>query len=92
MNIKKAMSRELQNKHQLLGALAYPGPCSLNSCNSFGAGRDACWIPVDVFMETAMDGKHLYAISSVEVLTGITFSPLQLALCYFFFHYAFMLS
>ncbi|XP_042389930.1 mediator of RNA polymerase II transcription subunit 33A-like [Zingiber officinale] len=72
MNIKRAMSRELLNKHQLLGALADPGPCSLNSCNSFGAGRDACWIPVDVFMETTMDGKHLYAISCIEVLTELT--------------------
>lgn len=87
MNIKKATSRELLNKHQLLGALADPGPCSLNSCNSFGAGRDACWIPVDVFMEITMDGKHLYAISSVEVLIGIivfVLFPPSICLMFFF--------
>ncbi|CAL9069941.1 unnamed protein product [Musa banksii] len=73
MNIKKAASTELLlNKHQLLGALADAGPCSLNSCNSSGAGRDACWIPIDILMENAMDGKHLYAISAVEVLTELT--------------------
>ncbi|RWW46877.1 hypothetical protein BHE74_00047171 [Ensete ventricosum] len=59
-------------KHHLLGTLADAGPCSLNSCNSSGAGRDACWIPIDILMENAMDGKHLYAISAVEVLTELT--------------------
>lgn len=70
-NINSAVNGEfLLNKHQLLGALADAGSYSLNPCNSHGAGRGACWIPVDIFMENAMDGKHLYAISAVEILTG----------------------
>lgn len=73
MNIKKALSGELLlNKHRLLGALMNAGS-SLNPRNNSGAGKDACWIPVDIFMENAMDGKHLYAISSVEILTGASF-------------------
>ncbi|URE44240.1 hypothetical protein MUK42_13639 [Musa troglodytarum] len=72
-NIKSAVNGEfLLNKHQLLGALADAGSYSLNPCNSHGAGRGACWIPVDIFMENAMDGKHLYAISAVEILTELT--------------------
>lgn len=72
-NIKKAISKEfLLDKHKLLGALVNARSCSLNSSNSFGAGKDACWIPIDIFMENAMDGKNLYAVSAVEILAELT--------------------
>ncbi|WOL04556.1 mediator of RNA polymerase II transcription subunit 33A-like [Canna indica] len=72
VNIKKALSGELLlNKHQILGALVDAGS-SVNPCNSFGAGKDACWVPLDIFMENAMDGRHLYAISAVEILSELT--------------------
>ncbi|RRT49121.1 hypothetical protein B296_00030998 [Ensete ventricosum] len=44
----------------------------IDSFKHHGAGIGACWIPVDIFMENAMDGKHLYAISAVEILTELT--------------------
>ena len=58
------------NKQQHLGVLVDDGPGSLLSCHSSGAGRAACWISFDLFMEHAMDGKQLHAISAIETLTG----------------------
>lgn len=57
-------------KHQFLGILLDAGSSSPTSCYSSGTGRAGCWIPFDIFMETAMDGKNLHAISAIEILTG----------------------
>jgi hypothetical protein len=35
-----------------------------------GAGRAACWIIFDIYVENAIDGKHLSGISAIEVLKG----------------------
>lgn len=58
------------NKHQHLGVLVDDGPGSLLSGHGSGAGRAACWITFDMFMENAMDGKQLHPISAIELLTG----------------------
>jgi hypothetical protein len=35
-----------------------------------GAGRAACWIIFDIYLENAIDGKHLSAISAIEIIKG----------------------
>lgn len=37
---------------------------------SHGAGQSALWLPIDLFLEDAMDGSQVAAISAVETLTG----------------------
>jgi len=37
-----------------------------------GAGRAACWIIFDIYVENAIDGKHLSGISAIEVLKETT--------------------
>ncbi|CAN6206494.1 unnamed protein product [Urochloa humidicola] len=36
-----------------------------------GAGRAACWIIFDIYVENAIDGKHLSGVSAIEVLKEI---------------------
>ncbi|GLT42581.1 hypothetical protein SLA2020_165720 [Shorea laevis] len=36
-----------------------------------GATRSALWLPIDLFLEDAMDGSQVTATSAVEVLTGL---------------------
>ena len=36
-----------------------------------GAGRAACWIIFDIYLENAIDGKNLTAMSSIEIIKGI---------------------
>lgn len=36
-----------------------------------GAGKPACWIIFDIYMENAIDGKHLSGISAIEIIKGI---------------------
>jgi hypothetical protein len=35
-----------------------------------GAGRAACWIIYDIYLENAIDGKHLSAISAIVIIKG----------------------
>ncbi|KAL6896624.1 hypothetical protein ACP4OV_007196 [Aristida adscensionis] len=37
-----------------------------------GAGRAACWIIFDIYVENAIDGKHLSGISAIEILKETT--------------------
>ncbi|CAN6176678.1 unnamed protein product [Urochloa humidicola] len=37
-----------------------------------GAGRAACWIIFDIYVENAIDGKHLSGVSAIEILKEIT--------------------
>jgi hypothetical protein len=55
-----------------LGVLLSTQPCSSSVFSIFGAGKGSCWVPFDMFMENAMDGRHLHAISSVEFLTELS--------------------
>ncbi|XP_072997248.1 mediator of RNA polymerase II transcription subunit 33A-like [Typha latifolia] len=71
-DVQKAMSVEYQlNKRELLGVLVDIGPFSSLLCHLSGAGKTACWISFDIFMENAMDGKNLHAISAIEILTEL---------------------
>lgn len=58
------------NKRQLIGVLIDIGAYSSTTCCNFGAHRAACWVPFDMYMETAMDGKQLPVTSAIDILTG----------------------
>ncbi|KAK8458079.1 hypothetical protein SEVIR_3G299000v4 [Setaria viridis] len=73
MNIQNVISTGYQlDRSRLLGVLVSTQPCSSSAFNIFGAGKGSCWVPFDMFMENAMDGRHLHAISSVEFLTELS--------------------
>ena len=70
-NVQNVISTGYQlDRSRLLGVLVSTQPCSSSAFSIFGAGKGSCWVPFDMFMENAMDGRHLHAISSVEFLTG----------------------
>lgn len=73
-NIREVVNgKDKLNRHQLIGILIdseFGGPTSYYR---LGADRSVCWISFDLLMENAMDGKHLHAISIVEILTGAFF-------------------
>lgn len=65
------MSREYHlDKHKLTGVLLHVGYCGSMFPHNYGVGRAACWISIDIFMENAMDEKHVHTGSAIEVLTG----------------------
>ncbi|KAH7667436.1 hypothetical protein IHE45_12G057800 [Dioscorea alata] len=70
-NVREAMSGPYHvDKHHLLG-LVDIGSHDSHFSLSFGVSRVACWVPFDVFLENAMDGKLLHAISPLEILTEL---------------------
>ncbi|XP_043697021.1 mediator of RNA polymerase II transcription subunit 33A-like [Telopea speciosissima] len=72
-NVEKALGLEYQlNKRQLIGVMIGNGSCSWGSSCNIGDVRAACWVPFDIYMETAMDGKQLPATSSIDILTDLT--------------------
>ncbi|XP_059641819.1 mediator of RNA polymerase II transcription subunit 33A-like isoform X2 [Cornus florida] len=69
-NIQRALDFECQlNKHQLTGMLIDIGSCKPSPCCDSGSGRFACWVPFDIYMENAMDGKQLPVTSAIDILT-----------------------
>ncbi|KAB1224692.1 Mediator of RNA polymerase II transcription subunit 33A [Morella rubra] len=69
-NIQKALGFEYQlNKRQLIGMLVDIGSRKPVSCLNPEFGQSACWVPYDIYMENAMDGKELPIKSGVDVLT-----------------------
>ncbi|KAH7846475.1 hypothetical protein Vadar_014424 [Vaccinium darrowii] len=69
-NIWRAMGFQYQlNKHQLIGKLIDIRSCKpAPFCNS-ESGRLACWVPFDIYMENAMDGKQFPVTSAIDTLT-----------------------
>ncbi|CAD6334493.1 unnamed protein product [Miscanthus lutarioriparius] len=73
MNIQNVISTDYQlDRKRLLEVPVSIQPCSSAVYSIFRAGKGSCWIPFDMFMENAMDGRHLHAISSVEYLTELS--------------------
>ncbi|XP_021281710.1 mediator of RNA polymerase II transcription subunit 33A-like [Herrania umbratica] len=69
-NIKRIPSLEYQfKKHRLIRMLVDIGSCKSVSCCNFGFGQSACWVPFDICMENAMDGKQLSVKSAIDILT-----------------------
>ncbi|PKU66907.1 mediator of RNA polymerase II transcription subunit 33A isoform X2 [Dendrobium catenatum] len=72
-NVHEVLDGEYKsNRFGLLGVLVDAGLSGPTFNYCLGNDRSACWIPFDIIMENAMDGSHLYAISSVEILTELT--------------------
>uniref|UniRef100_A0A0A9CRH4 Mediator of RNA polymerase II transcription subunit 33A n=1 Tax=Arundo donax TaxID=35708 RepID=A0A0A9CRH4_ARUDO len=73
MNIRKVCNADYQpNNKRLVGVLG-----NMRSSGSLlgqltGAGRAACWIIFDIYVENAIDGRHLSGISAIEVLKEMT--------------------
>ncbi|KAF7144271.1 hypothetical protein RHSIM_Rhsim05G0234500 [Rhododendron simsii] len=71
-NIQRAMGFQYQlHKHQLIGKLIEVRSCKpVPFCNSV-SGWLACWVPFDIYMENAMDGKQFPVTSAIDILTGL---------------------
>ncbi|KAF3327945.1 mediator of RNA polymerase II transcription subunit 33A-like isoform X3 [Carex littledalei] len=71
--IQKALTYAIHRleKHPQLGVLFNTRPQNCSFANNFSYGNSTCWIPFDVFMENAMDGRHLHVVSAIEVLTEL---------------------
>lgn len=89
-NIQRAMGFQYQlHKHQLIGKLIEVRSCKpVPFCNSV-SGWLACWVPFDIYMENAMDGKQFPVTSAIDILTGNpiktgTFSALTIKICHTF--------
>ncbi|KAK4582106.1 hypothetical protein RGQ29_025323 [Quercus rubra] len=68
-NIQRVLGFECPlNKRQLTGMLVNIASCKPSPCFNSEFGRSACWVPFDIYMENAMDGKQLLIKSAVDVL------------------------
>ncbi|KAL6988247.1 hypothetical protein U1Q18_013995 [Sarracenia purpurea var. burkii] len=70
-NIQKAVDFEYQlNKSLLIGMLIDIKSCKPAPCCNSESGRFASWVPFDIYMENAMDGKQFPVTSAIDMLTG----------------------
>lgn len=70
-NIQRVLEFEYRlNKRNLNGMLINVGSHKPVSHWDSKSGRSACWIPLDIYMENAMDGKQLPIKSATDVLAG----------------------
>ncbi|KAJ9185518.1 hypothetical protein P3X46_005145 [Hevea brasiliensis] len=69
-NIQRVYDFEYQlNRHQIIQMLVDIKPSKpISYCNS-ESGQSSCWVPFDIYMENAMDGKQLHIRPSVAILT-----------------------
>ncbi|XP_024167259.1 mediator of RNA polymerase II transcription subunit 33B [Rosa chinensis] len=47
------------------------GSLMSSACQSHGASSSAFWLPIDLFLEDAMDGSEVAGTSAIETLTGL---------------------
>lgn len=88
VNIQMVLGFEYHlNKRHIIGMLIDIPSCKPASCFHSEFSRSACWVPFDIYMENAMDGKQLPIKSAVDVLTGypleeytLNFFPVQFLL------------
>lgn len=70
-NIQSVLKFEYKfNKRQLIGMLINIGTCKSGSHCNYEAGLSACWVPFDIYMENALDGKQLPVTSAIDILAG----------------------
>lgn len=70
-NIQRVLDFEYQlNKRQFIGMLIDTGSSRRVTYCGPGSGQFSCWVPFDIYMEKAMDGRHLPIRSAVAILTG----------------------
>eukprot|EP01018_Ginkgo_biloba_P000531 Gb_17496 [translate_table: standard] len=71
--IQRCLSQEYQpSQHQAIRTLIDAGSRTSAFEHNYGAGRAAPWLPFDLFMEDAMEGKQLPATSAIEILSELT--------------------
>lgn len=69
---RKVLSRECKTSSQEeFHAVMASGSLMSSAGQCHGASQSALWLPIDLFLEDAMDGSQVGAISAVETLTGI---------------------
>ena len=70
-SIRGAMDFEYHlNKRQFIGMLICIRSYKPALCCNSESGRFACWVPFDINMEDAMDGKQFPVTSAIDILTG----------------------
>ncbi|XP_010538443.1 PREDICTED: mediator of RNA polymerase II transcription subunit 33A-like isoform X2 [Tarenaya hassleriana] len=68
-NIFSVMELEYQlNNRKFIGLLVYGCP------GSSASGRSTCWVSFDIYMEHAMDGRHLPVRSVVAILSEMIYA------------------
>ncbi|XP_031279902.1 mediator of RNA polymerase II transcription subunit 33B [Pistacia vera] len=67
----KVLSRECKTTSKEVHAIMTSGSLisSASQCN--GTTRSALWLPIDLFLEDAINGSQVAAYSSIEILTGL---------------------
>ncbi|KAL4205446.1 hypothetical protein AMTRI_Chr01g137360 [Amborella trichopoda] len=68
---QRIFDREFKpSQHQATPALIDSGPL-ISSGHGHGASRSALWIPIDLFLEDAMDGSQVAATCAIEILADL---------------------
>lgn len=68
---RKVLSRECKIKsHEEFHAIIGSGCLTSSSGQCYGTSSSAHWLPIDLFLEDAMDGSQVAATGAVERLTG----------------------
>jgi hypothetical protein len=71
INIRRVCNADYQpNNKRLVGVLGNMRSSASMLGQLSGAGRAACWIIFDIYVENAIDGKHLSGISAIDLLKG----------------------
>jgi hypothetical protein len=70
--IQRGLSQEFRpSQHHTIKALMDAGSNISLFEHNHGVGRAASWLPFDLFMEDAMEGKQLLTISAIEMLAEL---------------------
>ncbi|XVF21819.1 hypothetical protein REPUB_Repub12eG0122700 [Reevesia pubescens] len=69
---RKVLSRECKTiSQQEFHAVIGSGSLTTSSGQCHGTNPSAHWLPIDLFLEDAMDGPQVSATGAVEILTGL---------------------
>ncbi|CAD6216640.1 unnamed protein product [Miscanthus lutarioriparius] len=73
INIWRVCKTDYQpNNKRILGVLGNMGSGGSLLGQLTGAGRPACWIIFDIYVENAIDGRHLSLISAIGIIKEMT--------------------
>lgn len=68
---RRLLTRECKTiSQQEFHAVLSSGSLVSSACQSHGVSSSAFWLPIDLYLEDAMDGSEVAEISAVESLTG----------------------
>ncbi|KAM1001533.1 hypothetical protein TB2_007906 [Malus domestica] len=69
---RRLLTRECKTiSQQEFHAVLSSGSLMSSACQSHGVSSSAFWLPIDLYLEDAMDGSEVAEISAVESLTGL---------------------